>query len=207
MSRCLAISESEEQAVVSILKGSKNPNRNIALFVLGVETGLRISELLSLTIGDVIDSSDHVREVLRVKKDKCKGKKRGRDLVLSPKAVDAIFSAVDEASRKNKSHRHRHLFAPSYRLGSISRRQAYQILSSALRKAGVKHTTGTHTMRKTAALRMQKCFTDRYAQGKTNMHPLYAVMLALGHSDIKTTQSYMAGGIEEVNQCRRMGLI
>ncbi len=207
MGRCSSISESEQQAVESVLLRSNMPRRNLAMFVLGVETGLRISELLSITIGDVIDTERRVKGTLAIQKGHCKGKVKARRVALSPRARDAIYGAVEEAFGLCKSHRDRHLFSPGYRLGAITRRQAYGIISSALREAGITHTHGTHTMRKTRAERVARCLERKHNAGETSTVSIMAVMHALGHADIKTTQRYLSKGAEEVDRWTAAGEI
>lgn len=190
-----------------MLLRSNMPRRNLALFVLGVETGLRISELLSITIGDVIDTECRVKGMLAIQKGHCKGKAKARRVALSPRARDAIYGAAEEAFGLCKSHRDRHLFSPGYRLGAITRRQAYSIISSALRAAGVTHTHGTHTMRKTRAERVARCLERKHNAGETSTVSIMAVMHALGHADIKTTQRYLSKGAEEVDRWTAAGEI
>ena len=207
MGRCSSISESEQKAVECVLLRSNNPRRNFALFVLGVETGLRISELLSITIADVVDVGNRVKTFLVIQKAHCKGKHHSRRVALSPKARDAIFNAVDEGFGNQRSQRDRHLFTPGFRLGSITRRQAYGIISSALKEAGVKHTSGTHTMRKTRAERVARCALRKHVSGQTSTLPTVAVMRALGHAELKTTERYLATGSEELDQWTAAGEI
>ena len=207
MGKCRPISEEQQAAVEAELLRSNCPERNRALFVLGIETGLRVSELLSVTVGDAVDVAGRVRDVLIIKKENCKGKQLSRRIALSPVARDALFRAVNEAYTLGKSGRERHLFSPAYRLGPISRFQAYDLISDAIKAAGITHTRGTHTMRKTRALRVGLFAHRMVAEGKTNILPICAVRDALGHGDVKTTQLYLESGNEEVNEWTAKGLI
>lgn len=60
-----------------------------ALFVTGVKSGFRISELLRLTVGDVYDHGRIVERVT-VQRRHMKKKTEGRTVVLHPRARDAI---------------------------------------------------------------------------------------------------------------------
>jgi integrase len=207
MGRCSAISKDDQSRVEAWLSKTSQPARNVCLFVLGVETGLRISELLSIRVSDVIDVCGRVKQVLKIKKSFVKGKKSGRDITLSPSARDAVFKAVTELSDYHKSRSSEFLFSPTYRTGAITRRQAYCIISQAIRSAGITHTKGTHTMRKTCAERTAMCALRKYYDKQTTTLPTVAVMRALGHANLQTTERYLAKGSEEVNQWRANGEI
>lgn len=206
MSRCSAITKDEIEATEFALLKSRRPQRDRCLFVLGVQTGLRISELLSITFADVFDVSGRIRDLLIIEKAKCKGGKKNREIPLSEKAKSAIYLASEEAVALSRSRKHDHLFSPSSRTGSISREQAYKIISSALRRAGVRHTSGTHTARKTYAALMLSKAEKAYRSGKISVFPIIAVQLGLGHTELATTQHYLEAGVEEVNGLIRGGL-
>src|SRR6056297_826452 len=121
MARCSSISEEEQRQVEAALLQTVRPMRNRCLFVLGIETGLRISELLAIKVGDVVDVEGAVKQTLKIQKRFCKGKKRSRPVRLSPAARDVVYEAVTEAARFGASRREDALFSPSFRRGAISR--------------------------------------------------------------------------------------
>lgn len=198
MARCSSITEEEQRQVEFRLMQTARPARNRGLLVLGIETGLRISELLAVSVGDVVDVTGTIKQVLIIQKRFCKGKRRSRRVRLSPDARDAIYEAVTEASRYGASRREDALFSPSFRRGAISRRQAYSVIHRALRAAGINHTGGTHTMRKTRAQRVVNCAIAKFQSGETQVVPIMAAMAALGHTDVRTTSLYLKSGVEEV---------
>jgi len=206
MARCSAISLQQVAATEEALRRSTRPHRDACLFILGVETGLRISELLSITFADVFDVSGNVREWLTIKKEHCKGKRHRREIPLSQKAKEAIFRAADEAYALGQSKPFDYLFAPASRRGAISRVRAYNIISTALKAAGVTHTRGTHTARKTFAALLLASTDRAYQSGEIKVFPMLAVQIGLGHAELATTQRYLESGVEEVNQIIKKGL-
>jgi site-specific recombinase XerD len=115
--------------------------RDWLLFVLGINSGLRVSDLLALQIEDVKNCS---RMILREKKT---GK--SKDFPISDsckKAIQEYLKATGVTtgplfpSRKTNGCRG---------TGALSRQQAYQILHEAARAVGIKGAIGTHTLRKT----------------------------------------------------------
>lgn len=120
----------------------KNHNmRDWLLFTIGINSGLRISDILTLQVADV-KGKDRIQ--LRESKT---GKVK--DFPLSEKVKKAVCEYLKESgitagplfpSRKT---------AGSRNTGSISRQQAYDSISAAAKMAGIEDAVGTHTMRKT----------------------------------------------------------
>ena len=114
--------------------------RDYNLFILGINSGLRISDLLTLKVSDVCDDKGKIKDriVIREKKtNKLKdfplgetSKKALKEYVVTLKPTQALF-----ASRKG--------YKP------ITRQQAYRILNDAARAIGIKEQIGTHSLRKT----------------------------------------------------------
>jgi len=207
MGRCSAIEKTELEAVEAALLRSKRPLRDACLFTLGVNTGLRISELLSIKFSDLFDAAGRVRDVLIIEKAHCKGKQRRREIPLSPLAKTAIYQAAEEAFSLGRSKPHESFFPSASHSGPISRQQAYKIISSALKAAGITKTRGTHTARKTYATLLLEKVENEYRAGRLKVFPLIAVQLGLGHQDLKTTQRYLECGIESVNEIIKRGVL
>ncbi|MEL7571212.1 MAG: site-specific integrase [Eubacteriaceae bacterium] len=110
--------------------------RNYLLFVLGINSGLRISDLLSLTIDDIKEID---RIILREKKT---GK--SKDFPLSDTCKDAIKEYLQNTTINSKW-----LFKSKKGDRPITRIQAYRIINKAARMTGIKTAIGTHTLRKT----------------------------------------------------------
>ncbi|MED4533408.1 site-specific integrase [Metabacillus fastidiosus] len=124
------------EAIKKILRASSI--RNELLFVLGINTGLRISDLLSLEIGDV-KASDKIE--IREKKTK-----KQRTIAISRKTCRLIERYLKE-ERPNAEY-DEPLFL-SQKGGPISRQHAYDILNKAARAVGINDRIGTHSLRKT----------------------------------------------------------
>ena len=207
MGKCSAISITEQARAEKVLVKTELPARNRCLFVLGIETGLRISALLSIKISDVVATDSSIRRVLVIQKRNIKGKKKQRRVALSPTARQVIYEAINEMASTGGSARSRHLFAPQHKTRPMTRRHAYALISSALIKAGITHTTGTHTMRKTRAARVAAWALKRHTGGQTATLPVMAVKSALGHESLRTTEMYLQSGAEEVDAGTEAGEI
>lgn len=116
--------------------------RNYLLFVMGVNTGLRVSDLLELRVSDVWNTGKP-REVVTLKERKT-GK--ARQFRLNQSTSKAIIEYMGSINLENDCY----LFVS--RKGHnrpISRIQAWEILNSAAKTVGISEKIGTHTLRKT----------------------------------------------------------
>jgi site-specific recombinase XerD len=129
------------EAMKKILRASTL--RNKLLFVLGINTGLRISDILSLTIADVATKKGIV-DRLELREQKTKKK---RTIALSKKACRLIERYI-EKERPNAGF-DEPLFRSQKGGKAISRQHAYEILNDAARSVGIIERIGTHSLRKT----------------------------------------------------------
>ena len=89
MRGCRPLTESEVSKVSRSFEG-RYADRDRALFILGVRSGLRISELLSLELRDVLSPRGGLLERVSVRRKYTKGKTEGRSVVLHPDAKKAL---------------------------------------------------------------------------------------------------------------------
>jgi integrase len=126
-----------------------NP-RDEVLFTVGINMALRISELLSLTVGDVLDSNGWLVDAIEIM-DK-KGAVRRFPLNKSAKSSLASYLYLRQGAGRSEP-----LF-PSQQgdgLSSLSRWQARKILNAAGKAAGLERI-GTNSLRKTFAYHVYK---------------------------------------------------
>jgi integrase len=134
------------------LLGAKS-KRDELLFTLGINSALRISDLLKLTVGDVIDEKGKVREYIELREEKTNKHKRFPITKKVAKAINEYMSerqgaALDEPLFKSKKG------------GAITRQHAWHVINEAAQEAGIKDKIGTHTLRKTWAYHAYKAGVD-----------------------------------------------
>ena len=156
--------------------------RNRGLFLLGVSTGGRISELLSLRIGDVWQNGSAVSDLL-FEKNIVKGGEVSRAVPVNADgraAIDAIIAWHRERYKNTESDRP--LFPSRHNSGSVPlhRQSAHQMLKKAFIAAGLNGKIATHSLRKSFAQRVYEHSGD-----------IYLVKELLGHRNVATTQSYL----------------
>ncbi|WP_425429431.1 site-specific integrase [Domibacillus mangrovi] len=128
------------EAMKKVLRASTL--RNELLFVLGINTGLRISDLLSLRIKDVWTNN---KVAVRIElKEKKTGKMR--HVALNNKTRQLIKQYIEKERKKSEGTESLFL---SQKGGAISRQHAYEILNQAAKWVGVTDRIGTHSLRKT----------------------------------------------------------
>ncbi|CVK21653.1 site-specific integrase [Sporomusa sphaeroides] len=119
--------------------------RDYCLFTLGINSGLRISDLLFLKISDVLNNTGKIRERITIRERKTNKTKNFPIADIAQKAILEYLKTrtyqIDEplfiSRKKNKGIR------------ALQRDQAYKIINNAARAVGIREKIGTHTLRKT----------------------------------------------------------
>lgn len=110
--------------------------RDYMLFVLGINTGLRISDILKLKVSDV-------KELTYIKMHEQKtGKFKRIKISGIADEIEKYISGMDDNTYLFKSQKGNN--------SPISRVQAYRILNKAAVRVGINGEIGTHTLRKTS---------------------------------------------------------
>ena len=120
--------------------------RDYCLFTLGINSGLRISDLLSLKIGNVVDAKGKILDRITLREKKTNKAK------IFPISNVASKAVLDYFKTRFPYTANEPLFLSQKRkngMPAIQRDQAYKIINAAAREIGIKETIGTHTLRKT----------------------------------------------------------
>jgi site-specific recombinase XerD len=149
--------------------------RDYLLFVLGINSGLRISDLLKLNIEDV-----QGQERISIREQKT-GK--AKDFPLSDTCKKAIHEYLKSTNIKTGC-----LFASRKVDKPITRVQAYRILNESAQRVGIKEAVGTHTLRKTFGY-----------HAYTNGVDITRILKLLNHSAPSVTLAYIGITKEELD--------
>ena len=154
--------------------------RNRGLFVLGVSTGGRISELLSLKVSDVYQNGAAVTDLL-FDLSVVKGGEVSRAVPVNADGRQAIADLIRWHRQHNgEVDATRVLFPSRQGDGAMNRRTAHAVLKTAFEAAGLNGKLATHSMRKSFAQRLYEETAD-----------IFAVQEVLGHKNVSTTQAYL----------------
>ena len=164
--------------------------RNRCLFIIGVSTGGRISELLSLTVKDVWQNGHPITDLV-FGKNIVKGGELSRSVPLNSdgqKAVEELVTWVNE----NYQHPQTELVSSDCPLfpsrnknnngevKSMTRKAAHNAFKNAFEAAGLNGKLATHSLRKSYAQRLYEQTSD-----------IYIIKEMLGHKSVDTTQKYL----------------
>lgn len=115
--------------------------RDHLLFVLGINSALRISDLLGLKIKDVVDSKGNITGYITLREKKTN---KAKVFPLNNNAARALKMYLQSI----KPEPCEFLFR-SKKGGALTRQQAWYILNEAAAMCGIVDKIGTHTLRKT----------------------------------------------------------
>lgn len=124
---------------------ANNSLRDLLLFTVGINSGLRISDIINLNVGDVKNKT-HIQIV---------EKKTGKTKKFP---INAKLMPMFEKFTRNKSLDNA-LFETKFH-NRMDRFTAYKIIKTASKNAGLKEKVGTHTMRKTFGYHHYKKYKD-----------------------------------------------
>ena len=153
--------------------------RDRSLFLIGLYTGSRISELISLKVGDVWQHGKIVK-TLELRKAITKGKK-ARQVPLNIEARETIAEFIEWKRQHGEGlEPDTPLFVSRKKAGRLTRIQAHRILQAAYHENQLTGNVTTHSMRKTFATTLAK------------NNPLQVVKELLGHSSLAITDRYLS---------------
>jgi len=139
----------------NLLGDQENGLRNHLLFVLGINSGLRISDLLRMKIGDVWDERKGVKGFI-VMREKKTGK--AKQFPINKNSEKAMLQYIESLKTVDLNQ---YLFkSRKGENSSISRVQAWEILNNAAKDVGINEKIGTHSLRKTFGYHAYQAGTD-----------------------------------------------
>lgn len=192
MKGCRPLTDQEADDVMASF-GGVFAARDRAVFALGRYTGERISAILKLKIGDIVQGGQVADRVVYQRRNR-KGKTEGRTVMLHPKAKAALTAWINELAKGTV------LVAGDYVFKSrnganqpVSRIQYHRILKEAVQANELKGKVATHSMRKTFAENMYERLD----------HNIFKVQKALGHANINSTTNYLSFKEEEIESAIR----
>ena len=177
------IKSSSGMSTVVPIRGKKNIDamktylkekslRDWALFTLGINSALRISDLLKLKISDVMDENGKIRERILVTEIKTSKRK---NFPLNKSVIDALTEYIASVKPSQTV-----LFASRKGNEAITRQQSHVIISNAAKECDVPGPCSNHSLRKTFATALYEAGVD-----------LTRIQSLLNHSSPKETIRYI----------------
>jgi len=152
------------------------------MFKFGLNTGLRISDILPVKVTDIYNQNREFHEYF-VLKEKKTGKEK--KIVINnslKKAIELFLLCNDDLAFQN-------YFFASRKGGHIGRVQAYRVLKESANIVGIENF-GTHSLRKTWG----------YWTYKASKHNIGLIMDAFNHSSQKITLRYIGINQDDIDE-------
>lgn len=182
MAACRPLSDHEVTLVLASFEG-RFAKRNRALFLFGIRTGFRISEILSLKVSDVYQHGA-MKSQVTVEAKNMKGGRTGRTIVLHEAAKKAIHEYLREYEETWDRPPPPDMYLFKSQQGAnrpLSRSQVAHFLHDIFDRHHFQGKLGTHTFRKVFAQKMWILL------GKD----IVRVQASLGHANINSTVRYL----------------
>jgi len=162
--------------------------RDLLLFVVGINSALRISDLLSLRIGQFLDEQGQIKHRFELHE-----RKRGkRHVVVINNSIKETLQEYLVAYPGIETNPDRFVFfntkTKNY-TASIKRGQAWKFITNICNEVGLRGNFGTHSLRKTWGYHARLQGVD-----------LALIMHKLNHSSISTTKRYLGITDEELRE-------
>lgn len=156
--------------------------RDYALFVVGINVALRISDLLLLKWSDVLNNKKQFKKI-NIFEGKTNKKREIKLNKTSQKALRELLESLDTYNMEDYIFKSR-----EGKNKSISRIQALHIFKTSAIAVGIKDNVGTHTLRKTWG----------YQAWKKGFSPAL-IMETLNHSNLSMTKRYLGIRQDDIN--------
>jgi integrase len=155
--------------------------RDLLLFVMGINSALRISDLLQLRTGDVLDGQGEMRARFTIREEKCD---KRNEVVINDSIREALEKFLDAYPNIVRNPEHYLFFSTKLSdynyTRAISRIQAWRLISEMCAAVGLVGNYGTHTLRKTWSYHARQSGV-----------PLELIMHKLNRSNITVTKRYL----------------
>ena len=161
--------------IKNLLRG-KRRYRDLLLFTVGINTALRISDLLQLQVKHFIDEEGRIRKRFWIRERK-RGKRQ--EVVINQSIREAMGEYLEAFPAYVEGPDHPLFFNPKTH-APIKRGQAWKFITSICEEVGLSGNFGTHSLRKTWGYHARMQGVD-----------LALIMYKLNHNSIAYTKRYL----------------
>ena len=192
MKGCRPLTDREADAVAESFGGSFAA-RDRAVFALGRYTGERISAILKLKVGDIVQAGRLTDSIIYRRANR-KGKTESRTVALHRNARKALSAWINQLAKGTILTAGDFVFRSRKGINRpISRVQYHRILKEAVQANELRGPLATHAMRKTYAEAMRLYFKG----------DIFKIQKAMGHKNINSTVAYLSFNEEDIEKAIR----
>jgi integrase len=187
-------SQKKISQIKNLLRGAGRC-RDLLLFVVGINTALRVSDLLNLRIGDFVNEAGEVKERFWIREQK-RGKRHEVIINHSMRETLAEYRAAYPDIETDPAHFVFFNTRTHDYTRPINRRHVWKVISDVCHDVGLRGNYGTHSLRKTWGY-----------HARMNGVDLALIMHQLNHTDLASTRRYLGITDEELGEVvRRLNL-
>lgn len=176
------------------LRGEKR-FRDLLFFSVGINSALRVSDLLKLQIGNFIDENGDMRQRFWLREEK---RNKRHEVIINNSIREAVeeYRVAYPAVENDPDHYVFFSTRTNDYTKPISREQAWHVISGVCEAVGLRGNYGTHTLRKTWGY-----------HARMNGVELALIMHKLNHNDLSYTKRYLGITDDELEAVvRRLNL-
>jgi len=164
--------------IKNLLRGQRK-SRDLLLFVIGINSALRISDLLQLQLEHFLDDKQKIRKRFWIKERK---RNKRQEIVINNSMREALIEYFSVYPQIKNDKSNYVFFNPKKDNYSypIKRGQAWKIITSICEQVGLSGNFGTHSLRKTWGYHARMSGVD-----------LALIMHKLNHESIAYTKRYI----------------
>ncbi len=169
--------------------------RDLLFFTIGINTALRVSDLLALRIGEFVDARGKLQSRFWIREEK-RGKRS--EIVINDAIREALSEYLTAYPTVTENPQHYLFFntKTGHRAEPIGRGQAWKLIATLCHDVGLTGNFGTHTLRKTWGYHARLAGVD-----------LALIMYNLNHNSLAYTKRYLGITDEELAEvARRLNL-
>ena len=161
--------------IKNLLRG-QHRYRDLLLFVIGINTALRISDLLQLQLNQFVDAERRIKSRFWIKEQK-RGKRH--EIAINQSMKTALEEYIEAYPYRIKETENFLFFNPRT-MQAIKRGQAWKFITAICDEVGLRGNYGTHSLRKTWGYHARMQGVD-----------LALIMYKLNHNSIAYTKRYL----------------
>jgi len=188
-----------KNAFIKKIESSNTPTnelmnrRNYALFCMGINVGLRISDIIKLKWSDVFDKHWQVKDMLSLKPKKTERFNKYVTIIFNDSFKTSVQDYKQEVTRlKDLPELDDYIFCGKmYSEIPIQEKSFCAIIKRTAEKAGIKKNVGTHSLRKTFG-------RNFYIESPDRAYALRMLQECFKHATPAQTLTYIGITIEEL---------
>lgn len=193
--RAKTLSKEEVNRLIAFQKGDRNGIRNTCILWFSIGLGLRVAEIASITIGNVMNETEEIKESFSLKG---KGGKYRTNYLVNKKVIEALNNYLDYRREHGEDLNADKPLFKSQKASGFNSRTLQRLFKIMYRKCGLDEQLSSHSGRRSFCTNLINTGVG-----------LKSVSVLMGHASIQTTVDIYCDHNEEIlkNVCKNFKVI